>query len=58
MAAAGGIGDGGVWLARIIAGLAIGLGYASIAFDPRKRGWHDLIAGTVVIHRSEREEQR
>lgn len=45
----------GAW---IIAGLAIGIGYAWIAFDPRKRGWHDVFAGTVVIHRSGSEEQR
>ena len=28
------------------------LGYISAAFDPRKRGWHDKIAGTVVIRNS------
>jgi uncharacterized RDD family membrane protein YckC len=39
------------FLAWIVAGLAFGLGFAWIAFDPRKRGWHDRIAGTVVIHR-------
>ena len=26
------------------------LGFVWVAFEPRKRGWHDMIAGTVVIH--------
>jgi uncharacterized RDD family membrane protein YckC len=26
------------------------LGYVWAAFEPRKRAWHDLMAGTVVIH--------
>jgi uncharacterized RDD family membrane protein YckC len=37
------------FIAWIFAGFAIGLGYVWIAFDARKRGWHDWIAGTVVI---------
>jgi uncharacterized RDD family membrane protein YckC len=39
------------FMAWILAGCAIGLGFGWIAIDSRKRGWHDLIAGTVVIHR-------
>jgi uncharacterized RDD family membrane protein YckC len=31
--------------------LAIGLGFLWIAFDDRKQGWHDKIAGTVVIRK-------
>jgi uncharacterized RDD family membrane protein YckC len=27
----------------------LALGYISAAFDHRKRGWHDMIGGTVVI---------
>jgi uncharacterized RDD family membrane protein YckC len=27
-----------------------GLGFLWVAFDRRKQGWHDKIAGTVVIH--------
>lgn len=27
----------------------LGLGFLWIAFDPRKQGWHDKLAGTVVI---------
>jgi len=32
-------------------GLVFYLGYIWILIDSRKRGWHDLIAGTVVIKR-------
>ncbi|HKI63538.1 MAG TPA: RDD family protein [Burkholderiales bacterium] len=28
----------------------LGLGFLWIAFDRKKRGWHDLIAGTVVVY--------
>jgi len=31
-----------------IFGLCLGLLW--VAFDPRKQGWHDKLAGTVVIH--------
>jgi len=31
--------------------LALYLGFAWILIDKRRRGWHDLIAGTVVIQR-------
>ena len=27
-----------------------GLGFLWIAFDPRKQGWHDKLAGTVVVY--------
>ncbi|MBN2688754.1 MAG: RDD family protein [Deltaproteobacteria bacterium] len=33
----------------IISGLILDLGFAWIAFDGRKRGWHDMIASTYVI---------
>jgi uncharacterized RDD family membrane protein YckC len=29
--------------------VVIGLGFIWIAFDPEKQGWHDKIAGTVVV---------
>jgi uncharacterized RDD family membrane protein YckC len=32
-----------------ISGLVFYLGYIWIFIDKRKRGWHDLIAGTIVI---------
>ena len=34
-----------------IDGVVFYLGYIWILIDSRKRGWHDLIAGTVVIKR-------
>lgn len=33
--------------------MIFGLGFLWIAFDPRKQGWHDKLAGTVVIHEEE-----
>ena len=27
------------------------LGFLWIAFDPRKQGWHDKLAGTVVVNK-------
>jgi uncharacterized RDD family membrane protein YckC len=32
-----------------VSGFFFGLGYLWILIDRRKRGWHDLIAGTVVV---------
>jgi uncharacterized RDD family membrane protein YckC len=29
--------------------LVLGLGFLWVAFDKRKRGWHDLMAGTLVV---------
>lgn len=37
----------GTW----VAALPLYLGFVWIFIDPRRRGWHDLIAGTVVIER-------
>ena len=31
--------------------LALGLGFLWIAFDERKQGWHDKLAGTVVVRK-------
>jgi len=33
----------------IIASLPLGLGVIWVAFDRRKQGWHDKIAGSVVV---------
>ena len=27
----------------------LGIGFLWVAFDPRKQGWHDKLAGTVVV---------
>jgi uncharacterized RDD family membrane protein YckC len=34
----------------IIAEIPVYIGLIWAAFEPRKRGWHDMMAGTVVIH--------
>jgi len=40
-------------LGYLISGfLLLGIGFLMIAFHPQKRGLHDLIAGTLVIHES------
>jgi uncharacterized RDD family membrane protein YckC len=38
-------------LARIPAGILFEVGFLMVAFTKRKQGLHDLIAGTVVVHR-------
>ena len=51
----GRIGFGGAVLRLVgfsIATLPLYLGLIWVAFDSRKRGWHDLIAGSVVIRRT------
>ena len=37
------------YLGYMIAGIPLGLGYIWAAFDSKKQGWHDKIAGTVVV---------
>lgn len=36
-------------IGKWISGLVFGLGYLWVAFDEKKQGWHDKIAGTIVI---------
>lgn len=38
-------------LAYYVSAVPLCLGFFWIAMDPRKQGWHDKIAGTVVIRR-------
>jgi len=38
--------------------LGFGLGFIWIAFDKRKQGWHDKMAGTVVVRRKDRGKQQ
>ena len=40
----------GRYFAYFLSALPLGLGMIWIAFDERKQGWHDNLAGTVVIH--------
>jgi len=39
----------GRFLAYVISMLPAGIGLLWVAFDKRKQGWHDKLAGTVVI---------
>jgi len=39
------------YIAYFLSTLPLGLGLIWVAFDRRKQGWHDKIAGTVVIRR-------
>jgi len=38
--------------------LGFGLGFIWIAFDKRKQGWHDKMAGTVVVRRKDHGKQQ
>lgn len=39
----------GRYFAYIISAVPLGLGLIWVAFDSRKQGWHDKLAGTVVV---------
>jgi uncharacterized RDD family membrane protein YckC len=39
----------GRWLAKIVSALLLCIGYLMVAFTPRKRGLHDMLAGTLVL---------
>ncbi|MBC7434893.1 MAG: RDD family protein [Bdellovibrionales bacterium] len=39
------------FLGYYVSAVALGLGYLWVAFDPRKQGWHDKMAGSVVVRR-------
>lgn len=39
------------YLGYILATIPLGLGLLWVAFDPRKQGWHDKMAGTVVVRK-------
>ena len=39
----------GRYLAYFVSILFLFLGIVWIAFDPKKQGWHDILAGTVVV---------
>ena len=41
------------YIGYYISALPFGLGFLWVAFDSKKQGWHDKIAGTVVIRRIE-----
>lgn len=39
----------GRYFAYFVSMLPLGLGIFWVAFDPKKQGWHDKLAGTVVV---------
>lgn len=41
----------GRYLGYYVSTLPLLLGLIWVAFDPRKQGWHDKLAGTVVVRR-------
>lgn len=45
-------------LGYVVSFVPFGLGYLWVAFDRRKQGWHDKIAGTVVVRRAGKEPVR
>ncbi len=45
----------GRYLAYYLSLLPLGLGFIWVAFDDRKQGWHDKLAGTVVVRKKNRE---
>lgn len=42
------------WAGYFVSLLFFGLGYLWVIIDRRKQGWHDKIAGTVVIRKKEK----
>ena len=42
----------GRYLGYFVSTLGLGLGFVWVAFDARKQGWHDKLAGTVVVRPS------
>lgn len=47
----------GRYIAYILSALPLALGYIWVAFDKRKQGWHDKLAGTVVLKRGVQEQE-
>jgi uncharacterized RDD family membrane protein YckC len=44
----------GRYLAYFVSILPLGIGLLWVAFDSRKQGWHDKLAGTVVVRSKNR----
>lgn len=42
------------YLGYYVSTIPLGLGLFWVAFDHRKRGWHDMLAGTVVVRGKDR----
>jgi uncharacterized RDD family membrane protein YckC len=41
-------------IGKLLSAIVLGLGYLWVAWNPKKQGWHDLIAKTYVIHERKR----
>lgn len=58
-AKSGGVPTTGQYIRRyflyFLSGLPLGLGIIWVAFDSRKQGWHDKLAGTVVVRQKDRQ---
>jgi uncharacterized RDD family membrane protein YckC len=39
----------GRWLAKLVSALLLSIGFLMVAFTDRKRGLHDMLAGTLVL---------
>ena len=39
----------GRWAAKILSAVLLGIGFLMVAFTHRKRGLHDMLAGTLVV---------
>jgi uncharacterized RDD family membrane protein YckC len=39
----------GRYFAKVLSGLTLGIGYLMVGLSSRKRGLHDLVAGTLVV---------
>jgi uncharacterized RDD family membrane protein YckC len=44
------------WLAYGVSAAFFGLGFLWVGLNPGKRGWHDLLANTIVVARKEEEQ--
>ena len=44
----------GRYLAYYLSGIPLCLGFLWVVFDDRKQGWHDKLAGTVVVRKKNR----
>jgi len=44
----------GRYFGYFVSFIPLGLGILWVAFDKRKQGWHDKLAGTVVVRNSHR----
>jgi uncharacterized RDD family membrane protein YckC len=47
----------GRYLAYFVSALPLGLGLFWVGWDSKKQGWHDKLAGTVVVRARKREPQ-